>query len=161
MISPEMTENPPPVPQVSKRFWWLTAGGVALVGVGLAILIYQHPSENPHIPACPMYKMTGLYCPGCGSTRATHYLLNGQLALAFRHNPLLLVSLPVIGVLLARWFYTYYYRKEVTLPFQSAIYRGILVVFVAFFVLRNIPWEGFDCLRPPARAAVEHEQQPF
>ena len=36
---------------------------------------------------------TGLYCPGCGSTRALYALLHGRPGEALAMNPLLLVVL--------------------------------------------------------------------
>lgn len=42
--------------------------------------------------------MTGLKCPGCGSQRAVHYLLNGQFIPAFRANPLLVMSIPYLAL---------------------------------------------------------------
>ena len=37
---------------------------------------------------CLFLAMTGLYCPGCGGTRAVWYLLHGHLCLSFRFHPL-------------------------------------------------------------------------
>lgn len=37
---------------------------------------------------CLFHAMTGLYCPGCGGTRAVWYLLHGHLCLSFRFHPL-------------------------------------------------------------------------
>ena len=48
------------------------AGGLLLVGL-------VNPSDGSVLPACPTWRYLGLHCPGCGSTRATHWLLNGSV----------------------------------------------------------------------------------
>lgn len=37
---------------------------------------------------CLFRAVTGLYCPGCGGTRAVWYLLHGHFFLSFRFHPL-------------------------------------------------------------------------
>ncbi|MBQ6892319.1 MAG: DUF2752 domain-containing protein, partial [Clostridia bacterium] len=50
---------------------------------------------------CPLYELTGITCPLCGTTRAFIALLRGQVWLAFRCQPLFpLVPVGVAGVVL-------------------------------------------------------------
>ncbi|MFV0529196.1 MAG: DUF2752 domain-containing protein [Lachnospiraceae bacterium] len=44
---------------------------------------------------CILYTYTGFYCPGCGGTRAVHYLLEGRILLSFIYHPLVLYSILV------------------------------------------------------------------
>ena len=37
---------------------------------------------------CLFHQYTGLYCPGCGGTRAIYYLFHGQFLLSFIYHPL-------------------------------------------------------------------------
>ena len=69
---------------------------------GLAALLYAfEPGTDLHFLACPTFTLTGLYCPGCGSTRAVHHLLHGRWGQAFSANALLLVGVPAIALLAA------------------------------------------------------------
>jgi len=70
---------------------------------GAAILFCFDPSGYSFFPICVFHQTTGLLCPGCGSLRALHQLLHGHLLIAFRFNPLLLLSLPVAGWYAARY----------------------------------------------------------
>jgi Protein of unknown function (DUF2752) len=42
-------------------------------------------------PECWFRRLTGLPCPTCGATRSALSLAHGDLAAAFRHNPLMFV----------------------------------------------------------------------
>ena len=87
--------------------------------------------------ACPIHALTGLYCPGCGSTRAVKAVLNGDLPLAFHDNALLMV-LPVViasGLLIEK-----YLQKRIWLYVFLSI---LLVAVVIFTVIRNQPGSQF------------------
>ena len=76
----------------------IAIGAVAVLAGG--VLLHFYAPAALHLPACPFHQLTGLYCPGCGSTRALHYLLNLDLATALRCNLMFVVFLPF----LALWF---------------------------------------------------------
>jgi hypothetical protein len=44
------------------------------------------------LPPCPFRVVTGIACPGCGTTRAAHAMLEGQLLDALLLNPLIFVG---------------------------------------------------------------------
>ncbi|MBE5984300.1 DUF2752 domain-containing protein [Lacrimispora sp. AGF001] len=46
---------------------------------------------------CIFHSLTGLYCPGCGGTRAVRTLLQGDLRMSVQYHPLVLYT--VIAVL--------------------------------------------------------------
>ena len=69
--------------------------GTALVLTGLiAVVCFLKPGTTPWLPPCQFYKLTGLYCPGCGSTRMLYFLVHGHPWLAFRQNALAMIVLP-------------------------------------------------------------------
>lgn len=39
------------------------------------------------MPPCIFRKLTGLYCPGCGGTRAVRFLLQGKFLKSFLYHP--------------------------------------------------------------------------
>ena len=45
---------------------------------------------------CPLYALTGLWCPACGGLRATHDLAHGDLAGAWAMNPLWVLAVPLV-----------------------------------------------------------------
>ena len=58
------------------------------------------PSQSSVFPRCTFLTLTGYKCPGCGSQRAIHALMHGDIAGAFRFNALLLISIPWITLCL-------------------------------------------------------------
>lgn len=121
------------------------------MGIGLALLlcagVYVYfrfdPTGSPYFPKCPFRLLTGLKCPGCGSQRAIHALLHGNLTGALKANPLFVIALPylalwpVLEILAAtrnsdtskRWLSTLYGSKAAIV---------VLVIIILFWILRNI-----------------------
>lgn len=74
---------------------------VLAVALVLAVIYYAlDPSSSAVFPHCTFLAVTGYKCPGCGSQRAIHALLHGDVADAFRYNALLLIAIPWIGLCL-------------------------------------------------------------
>lgn len=58
------------------------------------------PLDAAWMPKCYTYQWFGVRCPGCGTQRALHALLCGEVKTAFMYNPLLVVSLPYLITIL-------------------------------------------------------------
>ncbi len=74
---------------------------VSLVAAAAVIFIYRNhdPAETSWFPRCPSKLLTGYDCPGCGSQRALHALLNGDVGGVVSHNALLLPALVMIALI--------------------------------------------------------------
>ena len=98
--------------------------------IGLTYILFW--PKQYRLP-CPIHSTTGIWCPGCGSTRALDALLHGNLPLAFNFNPLLISSpvFIVLGVLVDRSRF-----RRILLPVYLA---SLLVLIVIFTVIRNLP----------------------
>lgn len=118
--------------------------------LGLVFLYFFHPSFCEFMPRCPFYFLTGMYCPGCGSTRAIHYCLNGNISESVRHHPLLLPFFVVIIFLYIKRGYELFSGKIISFRFELLMSKIILFIFIIFFVVRNIPIDYWAWLRPPA-----------
>lgn len=53
--------------------------------------------------SCVFHSLTGLYCPGCGGTRAVRSLLKGDFRMSFQYHPLVLYAVFVLFVELILW----------------------------------------------------------
>lgn len=70
------------------KVWVSSAIALVLLAGGWVIYTYP-PAEHSFYPRCVFKAATGLDCPGCGLTRASHHALHGRFGEAFRFNPLL------------------------------------------------------------------------
>jgi hypothetical protein len=123
--------------------------GAAATGVALLLARIDPNTPGSPLPPCPLRALTGLYCPGCGSTRCLHALVHGDVTQALAMNPLLVVVAPVLvlmalraGDLLPTWR-----------PWESVLAvarqpRAWLWLLLAYGVLRNLPWMPFAWLAP-------------
>lgn len=109
----------------------------------LLIKIYRNfnPTENHYFPKCPFKEITNLKCPGCGSQRAVHYLLNFDLYNAIKENMLLVLSIPYLLLGISFDFIKVTNKKALkwrkTLFGQKAIFI-ILTLIILFWILRNL-----------------------
>src|SRR5579864_3071422 len=75
---------------------WLKLGLIAAGGIIVGMLFVFDPATTAMFPPCPVRYLTGWYCPGCGSLRAIHQLLHGNLQAAWAMNPLMILCLPFV-----------------------------------------------------------------
>ena len=93
--------------------------------------------------------MTNFYCPGCGSQRAIHNVLHGQIFEALRHN--LLVGLLFIVLMYegALFIVKRVFNKLYKNPFHSSLtIKIILAVVIIFWILRNTTIYPFSEIAP-------------
>src|SRR5579862_2874792 len=60
-----------------------------------AFLYAVDPSHHAVYPQCLLYNTTGIYCAGCGATRALYALLHGRVLEALHDNALFVSTLPL------------------------------------------------------------------
>ncbi len=116
----------------------IMAVAVATLLVAAALYFFFDPSGSALFPKCPFLQLTGYQCPGCGSQRAVHALLHGDIAAAWRFNAAMVAFVPVIAVMLFAEFtaarYPRFHRAVNSLP----VITGAFVTLVLWWILRNI-----------------------
>ena len=121
------------------------AGGIwlLLAAAGVYLFLFE-PGQTGFFPTCPFHTLTGFNCPGCGTTRALHQLLHGNVVAAFELNPLTILLLPVLAYALVsftRSAITGRPMPEIYLP-PKLIWLSVFIVF-GFWVFRNTPLYPF------------------
>ena len=119
----------------------LLGGGIA---AGLGVLLTVPPVLGVSLlPACPFRTLTGMDCPFCGGTRAAQSLLKGDVGASLDYN-LLVPILAVLAVGLGVWWLL---ARTTTVSFTAArsaassraVWIGIAVALVLFWIARNLP----------------------
>lgn len=111
---------------------------VALLLVFGFIYYALDPASSQLFPQCLFFSLTGYKCPGCGSQRAIHALLNGDVVGAFRYNALLLIAVPWIALCL--FAETQRMRRPRLYARLNAplLIWLFLIVVILWWLLRNI-----------------------
>lgn len=152
---------PPPIPAGAGLRRWLILAAVAM-GVFLSawLLRASEPRGQAFFPKCQFHELTGMQCPGCGSTRAMHHLLNGRIVDALRSNAMLVGFLPVAAVVVVGGFRRWWRGGEF-LPFIGGrlVWWGVGLM-LAFFFVRNIPARPFIYLNPPVAVPMATTSNP-
>lgn len=126
------------------------AGAALVTGViGALVLWAFDPAISALFPPCPLRYLTGWYCPGCGSLRAMHQLLHGNLREAWAMNPLAVILLPFLTYGLASEAISAWRGKGLPQKFLPAMWIWALgAVILLFGIARNLPLHPFNLLAP-------------
>jgi hypothetical protein len=140
------------------RTTWFTARAqIALAacacGGASAFLYAVDPSRHGVYPQCLLYNATGIYCAGCGATRAMYALLHGRVIEALHDNALFIAALPLLLYVVGSYALAACRTNawpEISVDGRKLMRRGLAIFFlmIAFMVLRNLPGRPFDWLKP-------------
>jgi hypothetical protein len=136
---------PPTRGRSTGRSWLPVAATGAALAAACAYVAAVDPNTSTLFPQCPLHAATGLDCPGCGATRATHALLHGDLTGALDHNALFVLALPLILLAMVNWFLRAAGRDVRPIRWSNWMTWVALVAVLGFFLVRNLP--GFSYLR--------------
>ncbi|MFF7362826.1 DUF2752 domain-containing protein [Streptomyces sp. NPDC008125] len=138
---------PPPAPPYARRRpahglrrFAAPAATLAAVAGAFGYVATVDPGEPGHYPVCPLFRLTGLLCPGCGGLRSAHAFATGDFATALGDN-----ALAVTGyVLFAAFWSLWLVRTARGQPLRTSVpprwWWGIGAVLVVFSVVRNLPF---------------------
>lgn len=94
-----------------------------LIGIGLVVLWMSITNLG-----CPIKRITGISCAGCGMSRALLAAVHLQFDKAFYYHPLFWLC-PIIIVLYAWW-------EKISPAIRKHIFRLIIISFCFVYVLR-------------------------
>lgn len=137
-------------PVVRPRRWRAALPVVVMLilAAAVAFIVHRNPYTSSVTGPCMLLHLTGLYCPGCGGTRAVYSLATGDVAGALGMNAFVTLLVVPPAILGLTWWLLHSLQVKVPririgLPVVG-IYLGVLVAFTA---LRNVP--AFEPLLAP------------
>ncbi|MEU3735754.1 DUF2752 domain-containing protein [Streptomyces sp. NPDC032198] len=129
----------PPVGTALRRLA-VPAGVLGSVIVAFAYVGTVDPNEPGHYPACPLLRLTGVFCPGCGGLRSAHAFVHGDLTTALGANALAVVGYGVFAALWTLWAVRAARGQRVRIELGPAHLYGIGVLVAVFTLVRNLPF---------------------
>ncbi|WP_447041922.1 DUF2752 domain-containing protein [Streptomyces sp. DSM 118878] len=109
------------------------AGAFAYVGA-------VDPNEPGHYPACPLLRLTGVYCPGCGGLRSAHAFVHGDLTTALGANALAVVGYVVLAAIWTVWVIRTVRGRPLRIELGTAGLWGLGALIALFTLVRNLPF---------------------
>lgn len=113
---------------------------VLLAAVGLIMLIISlFPDSffgNIFKAPCPVRTFTGLYCPGCGGTRAAHYFFTAHPIKSFLSHPLIPYSIILFaGFMISHTIRAISKGRIKGMKFRNGyIYMAVAIIIVNFII---------------------------
>lgn len=125
---------------------------ILLLCVVVASIYYLFdPITNKYFPGCIFYKLTGLFCPGCGAQRSLHSLLTCNIIAAVHANILLVFCMPFLVVYYAIKTINFIRpRNNIKIDIVNQVWFIYLcaLVVVCYWIGRNVPVLGAGFLAP-------------
>ena len=116
---------------------------ILFISAILFLLIYKRINNTYHIGIpCIFHKITRLYCPGCGMTRAIFSLLNLDIKQAIRNNILVVLVMPFIAIYVINYAYIWInnLKKDPSRIFPKWLWYALLIITITFGIIRNIKY---------------------
>ena len=121
----------------------IKAALICFAGLGYAFFIRTFHISIP----CPVYAVTGFYCPGCGVSRMCMALLSENFGAAVHHNVGILAAAPVAAVVFLPLLVRYVRSGDARMRrWQNILLWGMIAWLLIFGILRNFP--AFSFLAP-------------
>lgn len=113
-----------------------------ILGIFAVFILWKFPPEEySFYPKCFIYVLTGYQCSGCGNLRASHAILHGDFAQAWKYNPSIFFLAPyLLAGLILQVFNSKSEKayKIFTVLYHRYVLLSILFLMLVFMVLRNI-----------------------
>lgn len=116
--------------------------GWCLIGIILLLILlfrFRILHVDKFLPPCILYTLTGVYCPGCGGTRAILYLLRGHPLKTLIYHPLVFYTACFGG-----WFMLSQtidrisgHRIPIGMKYHDNYLWAAIIIVAVNFILKN------------------------
>ncbi|KAA0931722.1 DUF2752 domain-containing protein [Streptomyces apricus] len=132
-----------PLPGSLPRRLAVPAGVLGAVAASFAYVAAVDPNEPGHYPACPLFRYTGLYCPGCGGLRSAYAVAHGDLGAALGANAVAVLGYLVCAALWTVWVVRAARGRPLRIDPGPALRWTAGALLLVFTVVRNLPFGGW------------------
>lgn len=121
---------------LSRNIYFILLALAGYLAAGFLILSRIPVSLPEEWFRCQFYEKTSLYCPGCGATRALHFLLKGNVLKSVYYHPIVLFAvmyvIPFLGSHTAAIFF---HKWQRLLNYEGMQIRRKHVIFAILLLL--------------------------
>lgn len=116
--------------------------GLAFLALGSIIIwvYFQAISSEIKPPSCIWDRLFGIYCPGCGGTRAMSALFQGRLLLSLWYHPLVPYTAVIFGSFMGSQGFARLtgYRYIKGLRFHNWYLYVAIIIIIVNFIAKNL-----------------------
>lgn len=118
--------------------------GLVLLGVAVVMVPVMRQYILPMLEklpsGCILYLFLGVYCPGCGGTRAVNALLHGHIFRSLWYHPLIVYCVVLYLGYMITWTFARFrlFGLKKGMKFRAGYLYGMLAVVAVNFVLKNV-----------------------
>lgn len=87
---------------------------------------------------CTFKLLTGYDCPGCGSQRALHAMLHGDVAAAWHFNPMVFVAVPAAVYYLVLEAFRHRWTRLHAASTRPGVIIAIVISIIVYWIGRNL-----------------------
>jgi hypothetical protein len=113
---------------------------IASVGAAFAYVGAVDPNQPGHYPVCPLLRLTGIYCPGCGGLRSAHAVAHGELGITLGANALAVLAYIAFVVFCAVWLGRAIRGRRYEIAVRPVHWWALGALALTFVVARNLPF---------------------
>ena len=126
---------------------WYAVGKVFIVLYIIAAIVFWVWGDylTHRGVVCAFYRVSHLYCPGCGCTRATYWMMHLHFWRSFLCNPFIMVTTVTYILFMINTFFCIHTKRLgfTGIPITNIVYAD-LAFLVVQCVIRNILYVGFN-----------------
>lgn len=129
-----------------ERGLYITGLFALLIGLPLALL-YLSFQEDGLFPPCVLHRYLGVYCPGCGGSRALKAFFEGHFLLSLYYHPLVVYTAIIYIVFMVSQTICICSRGRIRgMRFYNWFLYAALFIVILNCIIKNILKFGFDII---------------
>jgi len=129
----------------SRKCYYICIGLCAVVGICWFTVWFFHIDIRKLLPPCSLYSLTGLYCPGCGGTRALVLFFQGHFIQSFLHHPVIVYAAFLLIPFMVSHTLSILTRNRIKGFLFRPIYFYIMIgVIIVQCIVKNVLLVAYD-----------------
>lgn len=124
---------------------WLAGLLVGALGAIGIVLVHAVPIRISDLGMdCWIHRTGGIYCPGCGITRAVFAMAHGRVLLSAWYHPAVLYGAILYGICIVRGLVAVFSRGKLSfMKWRIGYVYGGIAIIIAQFLAKNVMLLGF------------------